>query len=155
MVANKYTRKEIILFCDEVTNILSELKINEKSKENIKKYEKLNKQSEKCKKIIDGSKKDKSIRNRTNYNNYIEDCFLIKKGVKSSGILPKDVEKELKNDINNHDNKNFLSLFGNYWKNKINEEIKNKYKNNEHPTSHGDKTEKHRGRPKKNINNNN
>jgi hypothetical protein len=154
MVANKYTKKEVILFCDEITSLLSTLKLNEKNKEDIKKYEKLQKQSEKCKNLIDRTKNNKNIRKKSNYNNYIEDCFLIKKGEKTSGVLPKNIENELFADIKKHDNNNYFSLFGKYWKTKINEDIKDKYKNrDEQKNLNEDIKEKHRGRPKKNINN--
>lgn len=153
MVANKHTKKEVILFCGEVSDLLSNLKINETNKENIKKYEKLYKQSEKCKNLINGTKTSKSDRKKSNYNNYIEDCFLIKKGEKTSGILPKEIEQQLFDDINKNNNNNYFSIFGNFWKNKIDEEIKNKYKNKKDQENENvNKNVKHRGRPKKNIN---
>lgn len=152
MVANKHTKKEVISFCSEVSDLLSNLKINETNKENIKKYEKLNKQSEKCKDLINRTKPVKGDKKKTNYNNYIKDCFLIKKGEKTSGILPKNIEKEINTDINNNENNNYLSIFGNFWKNKIDDEIKNKYKNIKEENKSSSENVKHKGRPKKIIN---
>ena len=152
MVANKHTKKEVILFCDEISSLLSGLKINETDKKNIKKYDKLYKQSEKCKNLINGKNNLKSDKKKTNYKNYIEDCFLIKKGQKTSGILSKDIEDELFNDINKHNNSNYFSIFGKFWKNRINEDIKNKYKDikdQDRKNVTNEENIKHRGRPKK------
>lgn len=152
MVAIKHIKKETISFCSEVSDLLLKLKINETNEENIKKYENLYKQSENCKNLINDKGSNK---NNSNYNNYIRDCFLIKKGEKTSGILPKDIEEELSTDIKKHNGNNYFSLFANFWKNKINEDIKNKYKNKKDQEDKDvDKKEnvKHRGRPKKIIN---
>lgn len=150
MVANKYTKKEVILFCDEISDLLLNLKINETNKQNLKKYEKLTKQSDKCKELINRTKPIKTDKKTSGYNNYIKDCFLIKKGDKTSGILSKNIENEINTEINN--NNNYLSIFGNFWKNKIDDEIKNKYKNIGEENKSLNKNIKHKGRPKKNIN---
>lgn len=160
MVANKHTKKEVISFCGEISELLSSLKINETDKKNIKKYEKLQKQSEKCKKLINGTKNDKKDNNfKSNYNIYIKDCFLIKNGETSFGILPKNIENELFADIKKNNKNNYLSIFGDFWKNRLDEDIKNNYKNKREKEQEAknlikdnvSENIKHRGRPKKNI----
>lgn len=119
MVANKKTKRNIIILCNDITNLLSDLNIEDKN--NRKKADKIIKKSNECKDLIDVHK-NKTYK-LSGYNKYIKDCFDIKKGDKSSGLLN---ENEILKIIENNPEKNSITIFGGIWQT-LDKDVKNKY----------------------------
>lgn len=138
MVANKRTRKNVINLCDDVINLLSDLNIEDKN--NKKKVDKIIKEANICKELFDET--NNKTHNSTGYNRFIKDCYNIKKGNESSGLLGKNIEKEILNNIENNKDKHIFTIFGNTWKT-LDKNIKNKYNIDK------DKKVSKRGRPHK------
>ena len=122
MVANKKTRKTVTTLCDDVINLLTNLNIDNKNEK--KKIDKIIKKANDCKELIDGTKDKKH--STTGYNKFIKDCYNVKKGEKTSGILGEDIEKEILNNIENNKDKHIFTIFGNLWKT-LDKNVKNKY----------------------------
>lgn len=140
MVANKKTRKNVITLCDDVIKLLIDLKIDNKNTQ--KKVDKIINKANNCKEIIDG--KNVKKHNITGYNKFIKDCYNIKKGDKTSGILNLDNEKNIKNNIENNKDKHIFTVFGDIWKT-LDENVKNKY----NVDKEKEKKSSKRGRPHK------
>lgn len=123
MVANKRTRKEVITLCDEIIDLLTNFNIENKDEK--KKVENIIKKANNSKDLID-NKKNGNKHNITGYNNFIKDCYNIKKEEQTSGLLTSSIEKEILNKIKNNKDEHIFTVFGNTWKN-LDKDIKNKY----------------------------
>lgn len=62
----------------------------------------------------------------TGYNIYIKDCFSILRGDKTTGILKKKIERDIKENLKKKENN--LKLFATFWR-FLNKESKNAYNN--------------------------
>lgn len=83
MVANKKTRKNIESLCNDIIDLLTNLKIEDKKKK--KQIDKIIIKSNYSKELI--NEKDIKKHNITGYNIFIKDCYNIKKKEKTTGIL--------------------------------------------------------------------